>query len=193
MPKIIADMQIYQAVIETVSERGYAGATTRQIADAAGVSEVTLFRKFGTKSELVNQTISALIEHTDFQSATRYSGDISRDLMRVLQAYRDTVVGHGRFFFALFLENQRSPELDTTLAQPLLLFRSIGELLKRYQQEGILRPEHPLHTAAALLGPLIYLAVLGSTIPEAPFPPMDLQSHLTHFLSGRATSEKASL
>ncbi len=53
MPKVIADMQIFQAVMEIIAARGYAGATTRQIAEAAGVSEVTLFRKYGSKAELV--------------------------------------------------------------------------------------------------------------------------------------------
>ena len=72
MPKVIADLQIFQAVMETISERGYVGATTRQIADTAGVSEVTLFRKYGTKAELVKRAVAALIEQTDFESATHY-------------------------------------------------------------------------------------------------------------------------
>ena len=42
MPKIITDEEIYQAVMQVVSERGYAGATTKQMAEAANVSEVTL-------------------------------------------------------------------------------------------------------------------------------------------------------
>ena len=46
MPKVIEDDQIFRAVIQTISERGYAGATTRQIADAAQISEVTLFLLF---------------------------------------------------------------------------------------------------------------------------------------------------
>ena len=32
MPKIIDDIQIYQAAIQTVIERGYSGATTKHIA-----------------------------------------------------------------------------------------------------------------------------------------------------------------
>ena len=92
MPKVIADMQIFQAVMEIIAERGYAGATTRQIAEAAGVSEVTLFRKYGSKAELVKRTISALVEQTEFESATQYTGDIRADLLRVLQAYQEAVI-----------------------------------------------------------------------------------------------------
>ena len=37
--------------------KGFAGATTRDIALAAGVSEALLFRHFGTKEELVRQAV----------------------------------------------------------------------------------------------------------------------------------------
>ena len=51
MPKVIEDEDVYQAVIEVVAEYGYSGATTKQMADAADVSEVTLFRKYGNKAQ----------------------------------------------------------------------------------------------------------------------------------------------
>ena len=46
MPKVIKDEKIYGAVMQVVSERGYASATTKQMAELAEVSEVTLFRKY---------------------------------------------------------------------------------------------------------------------------------------------------
>ena len=119
MPKVITDMQIFQAVMEIVAERGYAGATTRQIAELAGVSEVTLFRKYGSKAELVKRTISALVEQGEFESATKFTGNIQADLLRVLQAYQATVILHERFFFMLFAEFSRTPELADSFSQPM--------------------------------------------------------------------------
>jgi AcrR family transcriptional regulator len=40
------------ATMKLVSEKGYLGATTREIAKEAGVSELTLFRHFGSKEKL---------------------------------------------------------------------------------------------------------------------------------------------
>jgi AcrR family transcriptional regulator len=40
------------ATMKLVSEKGYLGATTRKIALEAGVSEITLFRHFGSKEKL---------------------------------------------------------------------------------------------------------------------------------------------
>ena len=68
MPKIIEDEKVYQAVMQVVSERGYARATTKQMAEAAQVSEVTLFRKYGSKQQLVRQAISSIVQQTNFAS-----------------------------------------------------------------------------------------------------------------------------
>jgi len=57
MPKIVEDKTVYRAVLQTVFERGYAGATTKEMAAAADISEVTLFRKFGTKGQLGKQAL----------------------------------------------------------------------------------------------------------------------------------------
>lgn len=185
MPKVIEDMQIFQAVMETIAERGYAGATTRQIAETASVSEVTLFRKFGSKAELVKRTISALVEQTEFESATQYSGDIHADLLRVVMAYREGVIRNEHFFFVLFAELSRTPELADSFSQPLGLFQSIGKLLSLYQADGVIKTENPLHSVASLLGPLIYFSMIARSAGDNTMPPMDLENHVQNFLKGR--------
>lgn len=185
MPKIIADLQIFQAVMEIIAERGYAGSTTRQIAEVAGVSEVTLFRKYGTKAELVRRSIQALIEQTEFESSTQYTGDIRADLLRVLRAYQEAVIRYERFFFVLFAEMNRTPELAGSFTRPFGLFQAIGALLARYQAEGVLKSENPLHSAASLLGPLIYFSMIARSAGDPAMSAMDLHIHIQHFLEGR--------
>jgi AcrR family transcriptional regulator len=192
MPKVIEDDAVFKAVMQTIVERGYAGATTKQMAEAANVSEVTLFRKYDSKLNLVKQAISVIVEQTDFEAAIQYTGDIQTDLLNVLFAYENSVVLHGQFFAVLFSEISRNPELANSLDQPINLFSSIGELMSRYQMEGILREEHPLHAVAALLGPLIYTSMIRSSIPDGFLPPMELKNHVKYFLEGRyaySTSE----
>ena len=185
MPKIITDEEIFRAVMQVVSERGYIGATTKQIAKAANVSEVTLFRKYGSKLQLVKQAITAIIAQTDFDAATRYTGDISSDLLRVVQAYQDSAVKHGQFIFILLSEMPRYPELADMLDTPFEIYTGIGALIVKYQSEGILREEHPMHAVAALLGPLMYMTMLNKAMPAGGFPPLDLPSQIACFLEGR--------
>lgn len=185
MPKIIEDEKIFCAVMQVVSERGYASATTKQMADAAAVSEVTLFRKYENKAQLVKQAISFIVAKTDFASTARYTGDIHADLLKVVQAYQDIAVKYGLFFFALFSDLARHPELADSMGEPLIIFQSIGALIARYQTEGILKTEHPLHAVANLLGPLMYIATIRREKLDISVPPVDLSNHVTNFLSGR--------
>lgn len=49
--------RILDAAARVYAQHGYRGATTRRIAEEAGVNEVTLFRHFGTKSALLDCVI----------------------------------------------------------------------------------------------------------------------------------------
>jgi len=46
-------LRILSAARELFAQKGSRGTTTRQIAQRAGVNEATLFRHFGTKSQLL--------------------------------------------------------------------------------------------------------------------------------------------
>lgn len=184
MPKILEDEQIYRAVMQVVSERGYEGATTKQMADAADVSEVTLFRKYGSKQQLVKQAISYVITKTNFASSVQYTGNVHADLLRVVQAYQDTAVKNGLFIFALFADLARHPELINSMKEPFNIFQSIGALIGRYQSEGVLKSEHPLHSVAKLLAPLVYISTIRNTKLDDTMPDLDLPEHVTSFLNG---------
>ena len=185
MPKILEDEQIYQAVMQVVSERGYAGATTKQMADAANVSEVTLFRKYENKIQLVKQAIAYIVKQTDFASSAKYTGDIHADLLRVVQAYQNTAVKHGIFIFSLFADLTRHPELMDSMVEPFSIFQSFGALIARYQDEGALKAEHPLHAVASLLGPLMYITIIRREKLDSQVPPIDPSFHVSRFLDGR--------
>lgn len=49
--------RILGAAAEVYSETGFRGATTRRIAERAGVNEITLFRHFGSKTRLLREAI----------------------------------------------------------------------------------------------------------------------------------------
>lgn len=56
------EQRIIEAAIKIFSEKGFTGASTREIAREAGVNEVTLFRKFGSKKNILHQIIHQAIE-----------------------------------------------------------------------------------------------------------------------------------
>lgn len=54
--------RIIEAAARVYAAHGYRGATTRLIAEEAGVNEVTIFRQFGSKSALLDAMIAECVD-----------------------------------------------------------------------------------------------------------------------------------
>jgi AcrR family transcriptional regulator len=63
--------QIVDAVIPLLFEHG-AGVTTRQIADAAGVAEGTIFRAFGDKESIIDAAVERFLDPEPLQRSLSY-------------------------------------------------------------------------------------------------------------------------
>lgn len=185
MPKILKDEIIYRTVVKEVCERGYSGATTKQMAEAANVSEMTLYRKYGSKLQLVKQAMLCIVENSHLDSAIRYTGDVYSDLIRILHAYQESAISNEQLIITLFAELPRHPELKDLLDIPIKIHMQIGNLLAKYQSEGVLKHEHPYHSVSALLGPLIYSSMMRNSITDNIIPPIEIQSHVKLYLEGR--------
>ena len=77
---------LIQATLELLGRYGYRGTTTKAIAAHAGLSEVTLFRQFGSKAELT----AAALQHASrsFRNAIHApSGNLVADLAAVTAGY----------------------------------------------------------------------------------------------------------
>jgi AcrR family transcriptional regulator len=57
MNKYQTEEKILKATLRLISEKGYLGATTREIAKEAGFTEITLFRHFGSKEKLFEEVL----------------------------------------------------------------------------------------------------------------------------------------
>ena len=57
--KTTTKQKLLEASLKTISEKGYIGATTREISRQAGVTELTLFRHFGTKERLFEELLNS--------------------------------------------------------------------------------------------------------------------------------------
>ena len=53
---------ILNAAVQVLSQHGFRGSTTRRIAEAAEVNEVTIFRYFGSKEALLQEAINTPVE-----------------------------------------------------------------------------------------------------------------------------------
>jgi len=63
---MVSRNRILDAAARVYAELGFRGATTRRIANVAGVNEVTIFRIFGSKAKLMAEAISPSPEPGEF-------------------------------------------------------------------------------------------------------------------------------
>jgi AcrR family transcriptional regulator len=83
MKKADTKERLFDASLKLISEKGYLGATTREIAHEADVTELTLFRHFGSKERLFTEVLSKYtflprlkellpeLEHLSYEGALR--------------------------------------------------------------------------------------------------------------------------
>jgi AcrR family transcriptional regulator len=90
------------------AERGFAGATTREIADRAGASEVLIFRYFGSKATLFEEIIVAPFD--------RLIGDFL-DSHRDVNTMPDRLGGNEEFIQSVYPFLKKNSDLLLALAK----------------------------------------------------------------------------
>lgn len=176
---------ILQAGLELLAEKGYKGATTRAIAAKAGISEVTLFRHYKSKEDLMREAINKLEPPAD-KLLPSFSGDLEADIAQAVANITKFFEANKGFVVRLLPELLRHPELrgDGPATGFAHTFEAGGSFLKHYQELGLLtRHERPEQMILALIGPLIARVLMGGAWGlEMPF---DLEAHVKSFLEGR--------
>ena len=87
--QIATSDKILLAAIDLMAEKGYDGTTTKEIAAAAGVNEITLFRHFGTKANLIEAAFRRYHYADEMVRLFQDSliGDLHADLLLISRTY----------------------------------------------------------------------------------------------------------
>jgi AcrR family transcriptional regulator len=158
--------KILAAALKLFSQRGYLGATTRQIAKEAGVAEVTLFRHCLSKEKLFEEVIRRYsflpalrsilpgLEEASYEEALLA---IARRFLAMLGERRDLI----RIMLA---ERPHYPSQVKGIFREILgeAFRMLSDYFRRQQSRGVLRDFDPDAAAKAFLGAFFaYVHFLG--------------------------------
>jgi len=184
MPKVIDETKIFSAALDILVAHGYEGATTQKIAKTAGVNEVTLFRKYGSKAGLFEKVIEHQLADTPLNKLV-YTGELEADLLAIVEAYVETNETHGNIIPLLLIEMPRYPDLQGSFNTPWKNIQLIMEIIQKYQEQGQLKDESPLACLTALIGPILVSQMIQHANLNLPVPAMDSQAHVDAFLNGR--------
>jgi len=133
--------RILEAAMRLFSEQGYARTTTRALAQAAGITEMTLFRYFASKEKLFEATIEmyggkAVAGEMQAQLTGRYGEDLlilGNLMMNILKQRGDAMR-------LMICESSHFPAMAGALAQnPRILRQMLAGYLQQQMDAGQVR------------------------------------------------------
>ena len=164
-----ADRAILQATLELIAELGVYGFRIEDVAARAGVGKGAIYRRYGSKDELVTAAIATLVsEEIAVPDTGSTRGDLLILMREAVELYRGSLAA--RLMPKLIGALAQKPELARAVRERFLAGRraAIAEVLHRGVERRDLRPDLDIELALDVLGgPLFYrLLVTGGPIDE---------------------------
>jgi AcrR family transcriptional regulator len=175
--------RILEAAAQVFGEQGYARATTRALADAAGVNEVTLFRHFGSKKNL----FAAVVEQFGGPAVTtaleaQFTGELRHDLHAFGRGLLQVMLERQDALRLMLCEASHFPEVRATLVQnPRQLRQMLARYLQTQMDQGRLRAHSPDVAAQAYMGMFFATAILEGIL-EDPASGLSTDELVAHFV-----------
>ena len=155
------------AAAQVYAEAGYRGATTRRIAQQAGVSEITLFRQFGSKEALMLEALTAA-SRTAVLALPDVPTDPVRELAEWSRGRFETLFRIRSLLRKVMSEVEEHPEItNCAKSYPRHPVNSLEQYVRRLQERGWAAGDiDPRVAAAMLVGAIFTEAMVRDMIPE---------------------------
>lgn len=190
--------RILEAAADAFAERGFRASTMRDIANAAHVNEVTIYRYFPRKQELCWRAVDWKLRNIDAAKAlvqalacVNEPGDLLQTLSTALHEImqREPSLARLLYFTGLELQHERQ-HIFKAHVKPVLVALSVR--LRSWIHDGKVRAIDSETTAIAILGVLLsrlHLRELFGPVTSEEKSVTDLAAEYSKFcLSGLATS-----
>jgi AcrR family transcriptional regulator len=153
--------RIVYAATQVFSEKGYAGATTRSIAARAGVNEVTLFRHFGNKKNLLIAVLEKQLRLGGLESFEKqFTGDYYQDLLNLGRNHLEQIIQGRETVLMMLSEVKHLPEVHKIIAQmPNKLRQMLGKYIRQQIKRGIVRELDPELAAQVFFGMFFWYGI----------------------------------
>ncbi|MCJ7561770.1 MAG: TetR/AcrR family transcriptional regulator [Thermoplasmata archaeon] len=179
--------RILKAALEVFGSKGFTAATTKEIAERAGVNEVTVFRQFKSKNTLFfavlteKSALKDIVEHVRFDADAPLEELIVHNVRTAL-----TVLQENRHLFMVVLGDAwRYPKSRRMLSETVMQrgIEFLTSMMARLVEEGRIRKIRPEVAARALMGMVqgyfITRYMLGGDDPD----PVEDETYIRGFAS----------
>jgi AcrR family transcriptional regulator len=157
-------LQILRIAVSLFSQRGFRGATTKEIAQAAGISEAMVFRHFATKEELY----AAILDH---KACAEGLGDPCELVADAVRRKDDRAVFETLAYTAL-QQHEQDPEFMRLLLHAALeehqltqmfwdtfvlrIYEFLGNYIRERQRDGAFREVDPSIVVRGFIGMIMH-------------------------------------
>ncbi|MFN5582268.1 TetR/AcrR family transcriptional regulator [Gemmatimonas sp.] len=190
--------RILQAAARVYTQHGWRGATTRRIAEEAGVNEVTLFRHFGSKDALLAQMMRELEAATAGMQLPPIPVTPEAELLGWMVAHHSETCARRPFIRQLMSDLETHPDLVGCATEgPNSASNQLREYVGRLAQYGFIQangavPEAEVEAAVTMLMGALFADGMNRDVMPMMFTQtvdVSLQSYVRIFLRGiRAVS-----
>ena len=152
------DAAIVAATVELLTERGYNDLTLAAVAERAGTTTAAIYRRWGSKSELVAKAVF----RTDGDDVVADTDDVAADLATMIRWSVEKLARPAAIAaIAGLLGEARSDRRDRA-AEASFALALTTDRLRRAQAAGQLRSDVDASVLAALIdGPVMHVALSG--------------------------------
>ncbi|HEV8612411.1 MAG TPA: helix-turn-helix domain-containing protein [Gemmatimonadales bacterium] len=159
--------KILHAATELYAETGFRGTTTRQIAQRAGVNEVTVFRHFGSKTALLSEAIQCACGRQEPNLLPEVPRNVREELLQWARVTWDGLWKRRAVIRSALGEIEAHPELyPKENSATACAGRELGAYLERCRAAGLVRASVDVATATAtLMGTLFADALTRDVLP----------------------------
>lgn len=171
------EQRILEAALKIFASEGYTGATTRRIAEEANVAEVTLFRKFQSKENLLREVLiqnRTAFSALDTLFLIEKDADLETDLRilgkNIIKVMKDKKKDGKRrmLMFMLFEEGRRRPEVAEILSSFIQMnIRRLSEYFELQIKNGKMRNINPRSAAITFVSYFVYTSLLRGVVGDS--------------------------
>ena len=162
---------ILAAAAGVFAQHGFRGSTTRRIADAAGVNEITIFRQFGSKETLIREAMQHLTQSAGLVTLP----DIPADPERELTDWSESFIQHLRLRSSIIRktmsEIEERPEMSECASDgPRRASNDLCRYLVALKGQGRITEKFEPKTAAAMLMGAMFADAMGREMMPDVYP-----------------------
>jgi AcrR family transcriptional regulator len=144
--------RILEAAARVYAQYGFRGATTRLIAQEAGVNEVTLFRLFGSKAQLFDELLNKQLHESNVPILPKEPGDPEVEVTEWCAVLLAQMRASRSFLRKMIGETEERPEAARSACiGPHAAAESLDRYLDRLRARGLADPNADARTAISML------------------------------------------